>query len=123
TNLVQPPVEPPAGNPPERGAPLPAPSTPNPRVERPATPPPLGEPPAPPPLGDPSMPGVLPAGEQTKVNKAIDLGVRFLKDTQGWNGVWGDLHPVGMAALPALTLLECGVPPSDPAIQRAAVFV
>src|SRR5262249_1836794 len=29
----------------------------------------------------------------------------------------------GYAALPALTLLECGVPPSDPLIQRTANYV
>ena len=28
-----------------------------------------------------------------------------------------------MAALPALTLLECGVPPSDPIVQKAAALV
>src|SRR5204863_2950909 len=32
-------------------------------------------------------------------------------------------HAVGLAALPGLTLLECGVDPKDPAVQRALAFV
>ena len=32
-------------------------------------------------------------------------------------------YHLGYAALPALTLLECGVPPADPVIQKAAMYV
>jgi hypothetical protein len=61
--------------------------------------------------------------EQAAVDRAIDAGTLFLKQTQGRLGTWAadkGSHRVGYAALPGLTLLECGVPPSDPVIQRAA---
>ncbi len=63
---------------------------------------------------------------QRRVNIAIDKGVRYLRSTQYPTGTWADekgAHRVGYAALPGLTLLECGVPASDPAVQRAAQFV
>ncbi len=62
----------------------------------------------------------LPADLQRKVDRAIDSGVIFLK-----SGMWpvDQNHLVGYAALPGLTLLECGVPTSDPAVQQAAKFV
>jgi hypothetical protein len=72
---------------------------------------------------------VLPNAEQDKVNKAIDRGVAFLKSTQQADGGWatpeGDLayFKVGFAALPGLTLLECGVPANDPAVQKVAQFL
>lgn len=51
-------------------------------------------------------------------------GIEFLKKTQAADGTWSDplfgLHLVGMAGL---TLLECGVPAHDPAVQRAANLV
>src|SRR5579884_2897286 len=72
----------------------------------------------------------LPPEEQEGVNKAIDRGVQYLKKTQQKNGTWAapDVghpvgHSVGYAALSALTLLECGVPPNDPVIQRTARYV
>jgi hypothetical protein len=78
----------------------------------------------------------LPAHEQEEVNHAIDRGVAYLKKTQQKNGTWADPlgnwagaqlhgHPyaIGCTALPGLTLLECGVPASDPIVQRAAQFV
>ena len=68
----------------------------------------------------------LPPGDQIRVNEAIDKGVIFLRRTQGPLGTWAEdpkRHGVGYAALPGLTLLECGVPASDPQVQRAAAFV
>ncbi len=67
----------------------------------------------------------LPAAEQAEVNRAIDQGVLFLKATQLPGGTWAadGNHPAGLAALPGLTLLECGVPPNDPAVRRAAAYV
>ncbi len=68
----------------------------------------------------------LPPQEQEWVNNAIDRGVRYLKKNQQKSGTWAKPntgHRVGYAVLPALTLLECGVPPSDPLIQRAAEYV
>ncbi|MGH7225554.1 MAG: hypothetical protein ACRELF_20235, partial [Gemmataceae bacterium] len=59
----------------------------------------------------------LPPEEQKRVNKAIAQGVQWLKKHENLNGSWG--KRVGLAALPALTLLECGVKPDDIRIQRA----
>lgn len=68
----------------------------------------------------------LPEEEQAKVNKAIDRGVKYLKISREGGSTWAaprGRYPVGHVALPALTLLECGVPASDAAIHKAAVFV
>ena len=67
----------------------------------------------------------LPPGEQAEVNRAIDRGVDFLKLTQFPGGSWSadGKHAAGYAALPGLTLLECGVPRDDPAVKQAAAFV
>jgi len=62
--------------------------------------------------------------EQKRINNAIDNGVKFLKSTQFNKGRWDNgPHPVGYAALPGLTLLECGVPANDPVVKGAAKFV
>lgn len=62
--------------------------------------------------------------DQQKINDAIDGGVAFLRRTQKPEGRWYyGSHQVGYAALPALTLLECGVKSDDPQIQKAAHFV
>jgi hypothetical protein len=71
-------------------------------------------------------PHALPAKDQKLVNDAIDLGARYLKLTQNEWGTWTrdkDNHPVAYAALPALTLLECGLEPDDLQMKRAALFV
>ncbi len=66
----------------------------------------------------------LSAEDQARVNKAIERGVDFLKIQQTAAGTWnGAGHPLAMAALPALTLLECGVPADDRFIQKAVAFV
>ena len=54
---------------------------------------------------------------QKQVDAAIDRGVAFLKARQGADGSW-DTGSVRLAALPALTLLECGVPANDPLFAR-----
>jgi hypothetical protein len=58
----------------------------------------------------------LPREEQEQVNKAIDCGVEWLKKHQHPNGSWGGR--IGLAALPALTLLECGVKADDSCVQK-----
>jgi hypothetical protein len=69
--------------------------------------------------------------EQAAINKAIDKGVQFLRKTQNRWGTWGKepspaklhVHSVSYTALAGLTLLECGVPAKDPAVQAAAQVV
>lgn len=72
-----------------------------------------------------------PADKDT-VNRAVEVGVRFLKTKQKANGVFaadpnaqspGKSREVGYTALCGLALVECGVPISDPAIRRAATLV
>src|SRR5262249_58799679 len=53
----------------------------------------------------------------------IEQGSAYLQGHQLVNGTWENHHPVGMAALPALTLLECGVKPDNEQVQKAANFV
>lgn len=73
----------------------------------------------------------LPADEQVKVNLAIDRGAAYLLATQNAVGTWGTATKpgrhngfmVGHTALPALTLLECGVAPDHPAIKKAAAVI
>jgi len=68
----------------------------------------------------------LPEGEQDAVEQAINQGVDYLKKSQGKKGTWAKPqtpHPVGYAALPGLTLLECGITPTDPLIQRTAHYL
>jgi hypothetical protein len=71
----------------------------------------------------------LPPNEQDAVNKAIDRGMDYLKRSQRKSGTWtrkgepGAKHHVGYAVLPGLTLLECGVPASDPIIQKTARYL
>ena len=65
----------------------------------------------------------LPPEDQEKVNQAIDRGVEYLKKSQDpRTGAWPGGR-VGYTALPGLTLLECGVPAQDPAVQKAAGHV
>jgi hypothetical protein len=73
---------------------------------------------------DPRPP--VPPDKQALINKAIDRGVAFLKRGQDMsNGTWNNVggHIVGPTALCGLTLLECGVPKTDPSIRKAAKFV
>jgi hypothetical protein len=69
----------------------------------------------------------LPKEEQEKVNKAIERGVEYLRKQQHPNGSWtpggNDFQAAGLAALPALTLLECGAKADDPQVQKAAELV
>jgi len=58
-----------------------------------------------------------------QVRRAIDQGVRYLKQNQNRNGAWNDKlgafnHPGGPTCLALLALLNCGVPPNDPVIER-----
>lgn len=59
--------------------------------------------------------------DQKKIDRAIDRGVQNLRDQQLLDGSWGDHeeYGAGHAAFTAYTLLVCGVPADDPAIQMA----
>ncbi len=66
--------------------------------------------------------------EQRKIDQAIADGVWYLKGPVFLDGTWKDTTnlpgvSVGLASLPGLTLLECGVPANDPVITKAAELV
>jgi predicted Zn finger-like uncharacterized protein len=66
--------------------------------------------------------------DQKRVAKAVDQGIQFLKAQQDGNGSWpaplfNNAYQIGYTALPALTLLECGVAVKDERIQKAAAYV
>jgi len=86
-------------------------------VSKPMMPPPLLSEPA------PRAKVWLPPEQQQKVDTAIEHGTAWLKKKQQGDGSWGRFevtkYQVGLAALPALTLLECGFSPDDPAIRKA----
>jgi hypothetical protein len=70
----------------------------------------------------------LTAAEKAKVKEMTKKGVEFLKNAQvKANGNWGDIpglgYGVGCTAMAALTLLECGVKPSDPSIRHATYYL
>jgi len=95
---------------------------------RPPAPKPPDQPPPPEPPPDPPPPW-LPAEEQDRVNRAVGRGVDFLNKTQNPDGGWTasdlnvDRFPLGLTALPGLTLLECGAAPDDAHVRKAADFV
>jgi hypothetical protein len=83
----------------------------------------------PPTIPPPPAPSVD-AAEERKIDDAIVQGVWYLREHQLPTGTWGDNLPangsavaVGFAALPGLALLECGVPASDPLMERTAGLV
>src|SRR5437868_3457475 len=68
----------------------------------------------------------LPANEQKKVNDALLKAVVYVANRQGIDGCWTPAdkpHRVGYAALPGMTLLECGVSPNHSTVQKAAAFL
>jgi hypothetical protein len=60
---------------------------------------------------------------EADIQRAIQRGVTYLKGLQPKAGDWPADYKVGLTALAGLTLLECGVPAGDPAVQRAAALV
>jgi hypothetical protein len=81
-----------------------------------------GAPPAPPPPLPPGRISVSTA-EQRRIDAAVAAGAWYLRSTQVGNGSWDTNLVVGYAALAGLALLECGIPPTDPCLQRAAQCV
>src|SRR5437588_7989297 len=53
----------------------------------------------------------------------MERGLALLKKLQRPDGGWDHPERVGLTALAGLTLLECGTPPDDPAVQKAAKLV
>ena len=60
-----------------------------------------------------------------KVVAAIERGVAFLKREQGQQGTWSELigFEGGMTSLCTLAMLNAGVPPTDPSVQRALRYL
>jgi uncharacterized protein (TIGR03067 family) len=58
--------------------------------------------------------------ERDDVQQATNRGVTHLQKLLAGTGSVGDANKEGYTALAALTLLECGVDPSNPVIQKAA---
>ncbi len=71
----------------------------------------------------PSKQAAVSPAQQRKIDDAIAAGVWYLKDHAQPTGGWAGNEYVGFAALAGLTLLECGVPDTDPIIQNAAALV
>jgi hypothetical protein len=65
----------------------------------------------------------LPPERQQLVDAAIARGVEYLQKKQYDSGTWHSRHTTGLAAVGALTLLECGVPADDPRVQKATKLV
>ncbi len=65
--------------------------------------------------------------DKTMINVAIDRGVVYLQRSQNPSGSWGagtnvgsgGGYAIGYTALCGLALVECGVPTTDPGLQRA----
>src|SRR5439155_18774608 len=78
-----------------------------------------------------AIPAEFTAEEQQKVNKAIDDAISFLKRVQNEDGSWGPPGTkigqghwaAGYTAIAGLALIEAGVDPSDPQIQKAATLI
>ncbi len=64
-----------------------------------------------------------------KVKSAIDNGVRFLRELENEKGnfehtwMYANQRKGGVTALAVVALLNCGVPPDDPLIQRCLKYL
>jgi hypothetical protein len=66
--------------------------------------------------------------DQAAINTAIQKGMQYLQGSQNPSGGWGKGTKagndggwaVGYASLAGLTLIECGIPTTDPGLQAAA---
>lgn len=67
---------------------------------------------------------VKPERKESPIETSMKLkGIAFLKKSQAADGTWpAGPWSIHMAAFGGLTLLECGLPPTDPAIQKAAAL-
>jgi HEAT repeats/Prenyltransferase and squalene oxidase repeat len=76
------------------------------------------------------MTSTVRADPEAAIRTAVERAVSYLKSHQRDDGTWSFSgrsleadHDVGVSALVGLALLESGVPPSDPVIQKAAALV
>src|SRR5262245_40213003 len=63
-----------------------------------------------------------------RVRLAIQRGVKYLRDLENGRGeleksVAGRIVPGGLTALGTLAMLNAGVPPDDPALQRLLAYL
>src|SRR5262249_28588324 len=65
---------------------------------------------------------IAPGVDAERIDAAVVRGVKYLKEHQQDNGSWPgpEVHPLGIAALGGLALLECSVPADDARVQRVA---
>jgi len=61
------------------------------------------------------------AGKE-QIQQAINRGIGHLRQLQAEDGTWPS-DKAGATALVGLTLLECDVPPADPAVHKAATYL
>jgi hypothetical protein len=62
------------------------------------------------------------AADKAAIDRAVAAAVSYLKSTQDADGTWKHSR-IGATALCGVALLEADVPPTDPAIQKAAKAV
>lgn len=68
--------------------------------------------------------GMTRAADEARVKEAIGRGLNYLRAQQREDGSWPfPSKGKGATALAALTLLECGAPVEDAAVQKAAAIV
>ncbi len=89
--------------------------------------------------GDDADAPVVGGNLQARINKAIELGVKWLKSAQGKDGSWGPCKanriygstetgdftrdPTGPTSFSVFTLSKCGVPSSDPVVRKGFTWV
>lgn len=63
--------------------------------------------------------------DATQVLDSIDRGIAYLKREQSPRGHWNEMagYTGGVTALVTLSLLNAGVPPDDPTIEKALVYL
>jgi hypothetical protein len=66
-------------------------------------------------------------GQEVQIDKAIELGLKYLKLHQNPDGTWTDPavkdNPAGLTFLVALTLLEHDIKKDDPGIKKAIAYL
>ncbi len=67
-------------------------------------------------------PGDAQAPKEADIAAAVRKGLTYLRSQQREDGTWQHAQ-IGATALAGWTLLECGVAPTDPSIQKAAAAV